>query len=787
MAPLDRKLLRDLWRLRGQVIAIAFIVASGVGVLIMSLSSHEALKETGDAYYERYRFAQVFAEVKRAPLSLQSAMARIPGVQVVETRISQFAVVNVGGFVEPVIARLVSVPERGQPLLNRLALRSGRWVSPGEVDEIIVSEPFAEAHGLKPGDTLQAVLKGNKRTLTIVGTALSPEFVYTIGPGAMMPDDKRFGVFWMGRDALEAAYDLEDAFNDVVLSLLRGTEPALVIHRLDRLLDGYGGVGAYARKDQISAWFLANELEQLRSMSRILPTVFLAVAGFLTNMVLARLIAIERTEIGLLKAFGYSDLAIGWHYAKMVIVMAGLGVLLGWAIGYLLGQINTEVYAEQFRFPFLLYRPGPSSFAIAAVVSLAAAMIGAASAVRSSVALPPAEAMRPPAPPSFSKGALSGSLLGRLLDQPTHMILRQIFRWPLRALLTAVGVAMAVAVLVSSLQWFDSIDEIAEVNFFQAQRQDVSVGLVDPEDDSVIREFEKLPAVLSVEPQRIVTVNFRSGPRLHRGSLTGLPPDVRLQPIYDTSGREVPVPSGGLVLGSKLAEKLAVGPGDKVWVEVLEGRRPHVEVPVVALFETYLGMPAYMELATLNRLLLEPGQVEFLDLLIDEAEQAELFAELKDMPEVAAVMLRRAAADTFHETLGRTLLIFVSFFAAFACMLSFGVAYNTARVSLSERGRELATLRVLGFTRWEISYILLGEVGLVVLFGLPLGCLAGFGLAWLITSAFETELYRVPFVIDAGTYGLAVTIALLSAVVSGLLVRERLDHLDLIAVLKTRE
>ncbi len=787
MTPLDQKLLRDLWRLRGQVLAIALIVASGVGVLIMSLSSHEALKETGDAYYERYRFAQVFAEVKRAPLSLRSTMARIPGVQVVETRISQFAVVDVAGFVEPVIARLVSVPERGQPLLNRLALRSGRWVSPGEVDEIIVSEPFAEAHDLKPGDTLQAVLKGNKRTLTIVGTALSPEFVYTIGPGALMPDDKRFGVFWMGRDALEAAYDLEDAFNDVVLSLLRGTEPALVIDRLDRLLEGYGGVGAYARKDQVSAWFLANELEQLRSMAHILPTVFLAVAGFLTNMVLGRLIAIERTGIGLLKAFGYSDLAIGWHYAKMVIAMAGFGVLLGWVIGYLLGQINTQVYAEQYRFPFLLYHPGLSSFAIASVVSLAAALIGAASAVRSAVALPPAETMRPPAPPSFSKGALSDSLLGGLLDQPTRMILRQILRWPVRALLTATGVAMAVAVLISTLQWFDSIDEIAEVNFFQAQRQDISVGLVDTEDDSVVREFEKLPGVLSVEPQRIVTVNFRSGPRLHRGSLTGLRPDVRLQPIYDTSGREVTVPPGGIVLGSKLAEKLDVGPGDKIWVEVLEGRRPDLEMPVVALFETYLGMPAYMELSALNRILLEPGQVEFLDLLVDDAEQAELFAELKDLPEVAAVTLRRAAVDTFHETLGRTLLIFVSFFAAFACMLAFGVAYNTARVALSERGRELATLRVLGFTRWEISYILLGEVGLVVLVGLPLGCLAGFGLAWLITSAFETELFRVPLIIAARTYGLAVAIALVSALVSGLLVRERLDHLDLIAVLKTRE
>ena len=787
MTALNRKLRRDLWRLRGQMFAIALIVASGVGVLIMSLSSHEALRETAEAYYERYRFAQVFAEVKRAPRSLEAKIANLPGVQAVETRIAEFAVVDVEGFEEPIIGHFVSVPESGQPLLNRLALRSGRWIAPERVDEVIVNEPFAEAHGLMPGDSFQAVLRGNKRTLTVVGTALSPEFVYAIGPGALMPDSERFGVFWMGREALAAAYDLEDSFNDVVLSLLRGTEPTGVIERLDNLLEDYGGVGAYARKDQISNWFIMSELEQLRSMSAILPTIFLGVAAFLTNMVLARLIAIERTEIGLLKAFGYSNLAVAWHYAKLVMVMAGLGVLLGWALGYGLGQMNTQVYAEQFRFPFLLFRPGPGSFAIAAGVSMAAALLGAVGGVRGAVTLAPAEAMRPPAPPSFHRGAMAKSRIASVLDQPTRMIFRQILRWPLRAFLTASGIAMAVAVMISTLQWYDSIDHMAHVNFFEAQHQDATIGLVEAEHESVARELAALPGVLAVEPQRIVTAVFRSGTRMHRGSLTGILPDARLQPIYDTSGRVVDLPSSGLVLSSMLADKLAVAPGDHLWVEVLEGRRPTLRFPVAAVFETYLGMPAYIDKEALNRSLLEPRRTQFLGLLIDEAEQSALFAELKDLPEVSAVMMRRAAVDTFHDTLARTLMIFVSFFSAFSCTLAFGVVYNTARIALSERGRELATLRVLGFTRWEISYILLGEVGLIVFLGLPLGCLAGFGLTWLITSAFETELYRVPLIIDPSTFGLAVVAVVLAAAVSGILVRERLDGLDLIAVLKTRE
>ena len=787
MTALNRKLLRDLWRLRGQVIAIALIVASGVGVLVMSLTALEALEETAEAYYERYRFSHVFATVKRAPEALAKRIAALPGVQRVETRIVEFAIVDVPDFREPVIGHLVSVPERGQPVLNRLALRSGRWVTPGHVDEVIVGEPFAEAHGLRPGDELHVVMNGNRRTLTIVGTALSPEFVYAIGPGALMPDEKRYGIFWMGREAMEAAYDLDGAFNDLVLSLLRGSNPAEAVFQVDRLIERYGGIGAYARKDQISNWFLMNEFAQLRSQARIMPTIFLAVAAFLTNMVLARLIAIERSEIGLLKAFGYGSWAIGWHYAKMVVVMAGIGILIGWVVGYLIGGYMTHIYADIYRFPFLLFRPGPAGFAIAAAVSLLAALLGAAGAVRRAARLAPAEAMQPPAPPVFARSALGEALFARLLDQPTRMMVRQIVRWPLRAFFTTAGIAMAVSVLISALQWLDSIDRLVEVNFYEAQRQDITVALVEPEQPSVIGEFARLPGVLSVEPQRIVTANLRVGTRKHRGSVNGVLPDARLELVYDASGRVIRVPPDGLVLSTMLAEKLGVGPGDTVSVEVLHGRRPVLELPVAATFETYIGMMAYMDFHALNRALLEPRRVEFLSLLVDSAAEPALYADLKELPQVAAVMLRRAAVDTFYETLGQTMIIFVSFFIAFSCAIAFGVAYNTARIALSERGRELATLRVLGFSRWEISYILLGEVGLLVFVGLPLGCLAGLTLVWMMTESFKSELFRVPMVIEPSTYGWAVLITLVAAAVSGLLVRRRLDGLDLIAVLKTRE
>lgn len=787
MHVLDRKLVRDLWRLRGQVLAIAMVIASGVGILIMALSTSEALDETARAYYERYRFADVFAGAKRVPDGIADRIARIPGVQTLQTRVSHMATLDMPGFIEPVIGQLVSIPERAEPVLNRLVMRSGRSVRAGYPDEVILSEPFAEAHALVPGDRFKAIMNGNKRTLTVVGIALSPEFIYAIGPGALMPDKKRFGIFWMGRKALAAAYDLDGAFNDVSVSLRRGTNPREVILQLDRILDRFGGTGAYERKDQISNWFLMNEIEQQKTMATILPTIFLAVAAFLANMVMGRLIATERSEIGLMKAFGYGNMAVGWHYIKMVMVIAGLGILLGWALGAWLGRFNTETYGTLYRFPFLLYRPSPSAFLLSGFVSLTAALLGTLGAVRLAARLPPAEAIRPPAPPLYARNGLATGWLGRFLDQSTRIILRQIARWPKRSALTISGIAMTLGVLILTLQWLDAIDHMITTYFFDAQRQTMTVGLVEAESRRSLHEFDRMPAVLSVEPARLVSAQFQVGRKRHRGSVEGVRPDARLQVIYDVGGRTIRVPPRGLVLSETLARKLNVREGGIVTVKILEGRRVVRDVPVVGLFKTYIGTPAYMHLNALNRLLREPTSVRHVHLLVDDAKKDKLFQHLKELPSISAITLRRAAVDTFNETMAQTLMIFVSFFIGFACTLAVGIVYNSPRISLSERGRELATLRVLGFSHGEVTYILLGEVMLLVLVGLPTGCVAGYILAGFMISAFDTELFRVPFAIAASTYGLSILIALGATAGSMALVRRHVYRLDLIAVLKTRE
>ncbi|UCH73924.1 MAG: ABC transporter permease [Rhodospirillales bacterium] len=787
MRALDRKLRRDLRRIWLQALAIALVIGCGVAMYVMSLGTLRSLDESRAAYYERYRFAQVFATVKRAPDRLARRIAAIPGVARVETRIVSNVMLDIAGMAEPARGLLISIPERHAPDLNKLHMRIGRSVEPGRTAEVVLNEAFSQAHGLLPGGYLHAVINGRKRRLDVVGVALSPEHIYALGPGAIMPDDRLFGIIWIGREALAAAYDLEDSFNAVSLTLMRGAQEQQVIDDLDRLLEPYGGVGAYGRDDQTSHWYISNELKQLESMGTVAPLIFLGVAAFLLNIVVSRLVATEREQIGLLKAFGYSGRAVAWHYTKLMLAIVTVGVLLGFAGGGWLGRGLTELYAEFFRFPILYFRIEPRTFAVAALISIGAGLAGTLSAVRRAAMLPPAVAMQPAPPPVYRKTLVERLGLDTYLTQAARMILRHIMRRPLRAGLTTVGIAMSAAILISSMFMMDSIEVIIDVQFNRIHRQDLTVALAETKPIGIVRELARMPGVMRVEPVRAVAVRMRNGHRSRRTALIGLTAESDLGRLIDHDLNPVSMPPSGLVLSAKLAEVLDVGRGDRLEVHAMEGRRPVARLPVSAVVEEFLGTSAYMDIAALNRFMAEPPVISLAYLQTDSRLETALYDALKNTPAVAGVTIETAAVESFRETLAENMLLMTTFNVMFAGLIAFGVVYNSARISLSERGRELASLRVLGFTRGEVSAILLGEFALLALASLAPGFLIGYGLAWSMALSFETELFRIPLAVSRETYGFAALVVLASATISGLIVRRRIDSLDLVAVLKTRE
>ncbi|WP_372422277.1 ABC transporter permease [Salinarimonas chemoclinalis] len=787
MSALDRKLLRDLVRLWPQALAIALVMAAGVATLILGVGAHASLSETRAAYYERNRFSDVFAGVTRAPERIAARISEIDGVFAVETRVGKIALLDLPDIPEPASAIFVSLPDLGEQTLDLITLRSGRTPLPGATREVVVSEPFAQAHGYEIGSTFQAILNGVKRELVIVGTALSPEFVYALGPWDLMPDDRRFGVVWMSRAALAAAYDLEGAFSDLRVRLLRGASESAVIEEIDRILAPYGGEGAHGRKDQLSHAFLDAELTQLEAMSRILPPIFLVVAAFLVNMTLARLITLEREQIGLLKALGYSNLAVGMHYLKFVAAVALIGAALGSAAGTWLGTGLTRMYGDFFHFPFLIFQMSPSVYLVAVGVTLAAAIVGALDAVTRVVRLAPAVAMTPPAPARYRRTLLDRLHAALRMPQSGVMTMRHLVRYPGRSLGGLVGISLATAILVGSFWSFGSIEFMIDVQFHRSDRQDATITFVGEREASAVQEIARLPGVMTAEPYRSVPVKIRAANVERRVAITGKPEDADLSRVLGSDLAPVRMPETGLALSDQLAAILRVETGDVVEVELMAGDRRTVEMPVAMVVEGYLGLMAYADIGTVNRLMREGALVSGVHLSLDESRREDLFAELKAIPAASFVALQRVSLAKFRETLAQNLLMMVSIYAGLAAIIAFGVVYNFARISLSEQGRELASLRVLGFTRAEISWILLSELAILVLLAQPLGWLIGWGFAVAMAAGFESELYRVPLVVNREVFAYASLVVVGAALASGLIVRRRIDRLDLIAVLKTRE
>ncbi|MEW6602309.1 MAG: FtsX-like permease family protein [Nitrospirota bacterium] len=787
MRTIDRKIIRNLLGMKGQVIAIALVIASGVATFIMSVSTMQSLKLTQAAFYKEYRFAEVFASLKRAPESLRQRIKKIPGVDRVETRVSAPVNIDVPGFPDPATGHIISIPDSGSPLLNNLFLRQGRLPEPFRENEIVIGESFSEAHDFKPGDKLGAIINGRRENLTIVGIALSPEHIYQMPPGAVFPDFKRYAIMWMRRSPLGTAYDMDGAFNDLSLTISPGANINDVIDRIDKLIKPYGGLGAYGRKDQMSHRYLSEEFRQLEQMARIFPVIFLGVAAFLLNVVISRLINIQREEIAALKAFGYGNRDIGLHFVKLVLLIVLAGVVVGIAGGFSLGKWMSTIYMEFYRFPFLRFKLEPQVAVTAAFVSAAAAVLGTLHSVRKAALLPPAQAMRPEPPSAYRESLLERLGLKRLFSQPTRMVIRNIERRPVKSLLSIIGIALACAIMMVGSFQQDAVDYMVKVQFGLSQREDLSVTFVEPTSKKALYELRSIEGVKSGEVFRSVPVRLKFGHRNYRTAIQGIEPGGDLQRLLDSNLHPIVLPSSGIVLTDQLGEMLGVREGDRIFVEVLEGNRKEFSVPVAALISQYIGVSAYMDLSALNRILHEGNAVSGAYLSVDSGHLHDIFDKLKERPRIAGTEIRERAITNFYETMGETVLIFTFINTLLAGIIAFGVVYNSARIALSERSRELASLRVLGLTRGEISYILLGELSLLTLAAVPLGFLVGRGMCAYIAESLKTDLFRIPLVLEADTYAFAATVVLISACISGILVRHRLDRLDLIAVLKSKE
>jgi putative ABC transport system permease protein len=789
MRALGRKLLRDLARLKMQAMAIALVVAAGTAVFIGTAATARALRLSEERYYDEHRFAHVWTRLQRAPERVIRELANIPGVSAVDGRLLTQGVLDLPGLDEPATGLFIAIPPTHGHALNDVYVRRGRHVEANGADEALVSEAFADRNGLKPGDTVGVVIAGHRVRLRLVGVALSPEFIMQIQPGGLIPDDRRFGVFWMSRDRLEELLDLRDAFNDVALRLSAGANEATVITVVDRVLDPYGGQGAYGRSTHPSHVMLESHIRPVAALAVVVPAIFLAVAMFLINVVLSRLVSTERTQIGMLKAFGYSNGRLARHYLLLAMAIAGGGFLLGLPIGVWLGRVMSVWFATFFRFPVLVYTVEPVFVVIAAIAMLGSSAVGAFVTLRLVVRMTPVVAMTPPAPTYRPTWFDRSGFATRVLHAPAvRMILRSLTRRPVRALMTASGMSLAIAIVVFGGFTADALARVVDVRFQHEERQDMAIVL--REARSLERQWqavEDLPGIRIAEPYRAVPARLHVAARMQDVALIGLDSTSRLRRLMDMSYGTMSIPPEGVVIGAWLGTQMGIRRGDTVTLEIRQGRRRTVTVRVVGLIDEPLGRYVYGDLRMIGRLLEEPNTFSAVNVLIDRTHADELYGALKRAPDVLGVEFRRDSLLNFRAMGDESVAFIRKIEIIFAIIIAFGVVYNTARIAVAERAHELATLRVLGFTRREISSILLGEIGALAAPAVPLGCLFGYLLSSWLASALSSELFRFPIVLDVRTYAFAIFVFAAAAFGSALVVRRHLDRLDLVAVLKARE
>lgn len=787
---LNRKLLRDMWQARGQALAVAVVVACGVAVYIAIGSAYRNLLLTRDSYYEEYRFADFEIYVDRAPRSAVFKLESIPGVRKARARIVQDVNVDVPGIDESRTGRIVSMPEKQTPVLNDIFMLDGRYFEPGQLNEVILSKRFAEANGLSLGDSIEVSLDRKKHALNIVGLALSPEYVYLIrNVQELVPSPERFGILWVPEDFAETALDLREACNNLVGTVDNPEGIDLILDEAGEILESYGVFAKTGREDQISHRFVTDEIKGLGVNAKVTPAIFLGISALIILVLLTRMVRQERTEIGLLKAYGYSDIAVASHYLKYAIVLSGIGCLAGFVLGQYLANAMIKMYIQFYEFPILRARMYPFILAQSMGIALGFAVLGAMVAATRAAAVRPAESMRPPAPGFGTRTFLERiDSVWKRLSFTNKMIARNLARSPLRSSFNAFGVAISCLVLMIGFFSSNAMDYMIQFQFTEVQREDMTVNLTREMGKDALYEFQRFDHVRRVEPVLLYPFTLRNGWREKDVVIMGISGDSVLQRLMDSDKNVISIQGEGVVLPAYLAKQLGVEAGDYLETEPLMGRLKNKKsVRVRGISQQYLGSSVYMTIDALSRVIDEPFAMNALHVQTEAGGEDALNTFLKDVATVAAVAVKARMLESLLATLAMSMKIMNTIMVGFAGAIAFAIIYNVTAVSLAERERELASLRVLGFTQQEVGAILYRENFVLAVLGIMFGLPLGVSMCGLMVHAYTTDLYRFPFYIAPSSYMITSVLAAGFVGLANLAVRRRISRLDMVEVLKSRE
>jgi putative ABC transport system permease protein len=749
---LDRKLLRDLWGNKGMILAVTSIIALGVMCFVALQSAHRNLETSKIDYYQMCRMADFWVDLKKVPLAELDRVRAIRGVKSIESRISFLATADLEDHEAPLTGLMLSLPNHPGHPINDIVLRQGGYFSDEKENEVIVNDAFAKVHGLYPGRRLHLLLNNRREELLVVGTAISSEFVYLVGPGSIIPAPKTYGVFYLKHDFAEEVFQFEGAANQFVGKFdehLNTAERDEILLKIERLLDDFGVSDAKPLSRQTSNQFLSGEIDGIGAFAKIVPLVFLTVAALLLNVLLTRLTRQQRTVIGTLKALGYSDRSIFVHFLEFGLCVGALGGLFGCILGYVYCGFMIWLYNFFFAFPRLENQFFPDLHLIGLSVSLICSLTGSAYGAAGMLRLNPAAAMRPEPPRVVGAIPLERiTWLWSRLGSGTRMAFRTLFRQRFRTAVAIFASSMGAMLMTNGFMLAASQSFLVDFQFYQSSKADFDFALRDEQGREALDEIRALPGVDYVEPQFIVPCTLVNGSRRQKCGVTGLAPGARLTRPMSADGTPVPVPDRGLLLSTRLAEILNVQDGDSLLLIPARGHRRSVEVTVAAVFDSFLGLDCYADQLYLSRLIDEEFAMNSAQVLANQEPTAlrALYREVKRLPGIQSTRSRRDSVRMLEETLLQNQKIFLFIITSFSGVIFCGSIINTSVVNLAERQREVATLRAIGYTPVEVGNIFLRENVATNLVGTLLGLPLGWMLTWLIARNYGTDLIRLPLV-----------------------------------------
>ena len=792
MKLLDRKLLRELYQAKGLLLAITSIIAVGVMCYVSMQSAYHNLSRAKFDYYRQCRMADFWVDAKKIPLPELDAVAAIPGVSEIESRIRFFATVDLENVVAPLNGLVLSMPEVRKPTINDVVLRRGGYFTDRRANEVIVNDAFAREHRLGPGQSIHLLLNNRRQELFIVGTAIGSEFTYLLGPGSLVPDPEHFGVFYVKRGFAEEVFDFEGAANQVVGRLAPDVRdrPDDVLRRIETVLDPYGVASTTPLRLQASNQFLSGEIDGLGAFATVVPTIFLVVAALVLNVLINRLARQQRVVVGTLKAVGYSDGHVFRHFLKFGLSVGVLGGLVGSGLGYLAAWGMTVAYRSFFEFPDLSSRFHWYTHGVGISVSLLCAICGTIYGARQMLRLHPAESMRPEPPRVGRRVWLERvSFVWTRLNSAWRLAFRDMARHRVRTGVGIFAAAMGAGLLTSGFLMVEATYFLLDFQFQRISRSDVDLQFADERGRDALEEVARLPGVDLAEPLLAVGCTFVHGPYRRKGGVTGVLPYARLTVPTDASGRKVQIPDSGVLVTRELASILHVRRGQRITMVPVRGERRPVELMVADVVDSYMGLVVYADIDYLSGLIGEEFAVTGAQLKLDgNAEHlTRLYRELKRLPGIQAVASQTDMVETLTKTVVDQQMIFIGVLVGFSGIIFFGSVVNASMVSLAERQREVATFLALGYDHWRLGAMFLRESMTTTLVGALVGLPLGYFLMVLTANSYENEMIRLPIVTAPWVWATTMILAVFFAAAAHAVVQWRIFKMNFTEALKVKE